>query len=55
MINPLSLRDYGTDNSVYVPPKRIPVREQQEENPKETEKGESEKKNWPPKNEDIGS
>jgi hypothetical protein len=43
MFNSDLQKDYGTG------PERIPVRDQQEENPKETEKGQSEKKDWPPK------
>jgi hypothetical protein len=34
-------------DQLYVPPKFNPVRDQKEEDPRETEKGEDEKKDWP--------
>jgi hypothetical protein len=45
----MSQTSFPDDTDLYVPPQRIPVRDQQEEDPKETEKGESEKKQWPGK------
>lgn len=51
MTESISMRGYGTDDPPYVPsiPVWIPPQSQEEEDPREVEKGEKEKKEWPPK------
>lgn len=49
MTESFAVGSYGTDDPVYVPTRTwIEPQNQEEENQPETEKGEDEKKNWPP-------